>query len=340
MDSPELSIVIPALNEAAHIGALLDDLSRQHDVCSELIVADGGSVDGTPALCRSRGAQVVEAPRGRGIQLNRGRARAQAPLLLFLHADSRLEHDGQLAEAVAAWRQAADERVAGHFQLRFTTTGPRIPSLDWYECLSALGRPQTVNGDQGLLIDAGWLDSLGGFHEILPFLEDQDLGHRHLAAGGSWLLLPGRLHTSARRFERDGVRQRSMQNALIMAMFSFRDPLVLGDSDRWYAPPGADSDGLHTWLDTLMAQLATRPLRARLRFMRQLGRYANRQGIWRLFYAVDLRRHGPDAAQVHPCLDAYDRWVARPSDTRALDSLLGVLAMATIAGVRASSRPS
>ena len=282
---------------------------------------------------------MVESPRGRGVQLNRGRTLAQAPLLLFLHADSRLDHDHQLAEAVASWRAQGDRRLAGHFQLRFTTAGSsRLPALDWYECLSALGRPQTVNGDQGLLIAGDWLDGLGGFHEVLPFLEDQDLGDRHLAAGGRWLLLPGRLRTSARRFERDGLRQRSMQNALIMALFSFRHPLLVqGDADRWYAPPGADSAGLSSWLDALAADVAACPLREQLRIVRQIGRFANRQGVWRLFYSVDVRRRGLSAAQVHPCLDAYDRWVADPSDRRAVDFLLGMLSVTAMAGIRATA---
>jgi len=337
VDAPELSIIVPTLDEIDHIGALLDDLSLQLGVRTEIIVADGGSVDGTVPLCESRGARVVSASRGRGVQMNAGRTHARAPLLLFLHADSRLDHPRQLAQAVAAWKDMRDERVAGHFQLRFSADGPRRRAFIWYECLSALGRPETVNGDQGLLISARWLGRLGGFHETLPFLEDQDLGRRHLAAGGRWLLLPGRLHTSTRRFDREGLGARSIQNALIMALFSMRHPVLFADADGAYAPPGkgtAAGPVLARWIDAIAADLARRTPRERLQVVQQLGHYANRQGLWRAFFAVDVRRMGEAAARVHPCLDAYDRWLADPTDHVAVDTVLGMLSLGVMAGIR------
>lgn len=337
MGAPELSIVVPTLDEIDHIGGLLDSLDSQAGLSTEVIVADGGSTDGTVALCRRRGVRVVECAPGRGLQMNCGWAAARARILLFLHADSRLDHDHdhQLLRAVEAWRDVRDSRCAGHFRLRFVTRGERQRAHVWYESLSALGRPGTVNGDQGLLVSASWLDRLGGFFETLPFLEDRDFERRHLGAGGSWLLLPGMLHTSARRFEAEGMRHRSVQNALTLALFSFQHPLVMEDGARFYAPSNAQGDGLATMLDALREDLRKRSAWERLRFLNHIGRFANRNGLWRMCFAVDVRRYAEAASRTHPCLDAYDRWVAGPMDRRLMDVLIGIglLTSGALAGI-------
>src|SRR6185503_2943291 len=59
----DLSVVIPTLNEAATLPALLDDLRRQRDLTLEVIVADGGSEDGTRELATQNGATLVRARR-------------------------------------------------------------------------------------------------------------------------------------------------------------------------------------------------------------------------------------------------------------------------------------
>ncbi|TDH59302.1 glycosyltransferase, partial [Dankookia rubra] len=62
---PSLAIVIPTLNAARGLGAVLAACA---EAAAEVVVADGGSTDGTPALARAAGARVVAAPRGRGPQ--------------------------------------------------------------------------------------------------------------------------------------------------------------------------------------------------------------------------------------------------------------------------------
>ncbi len=67
-----LSVVIPALDEAANLGRLLPDLPR---ACpgAELIVVDGGSRDGTAEVVAGRsGVRLLEGARGRARQMNAG----------------------------------------------------------------------------------------------------------------------------------------------------------------------------------------------------------------------------------------------------------------------------
>ena len=87
---PSLSIVIPALNEAAGIEATLKALEPLRARGVELVLADGGSGDTTVAVARPWVDTVVDAPRGRALQMNAGAARTRADALMFLHADTRL----------------------------------------------------------------------------------------------------------------------------------------------------------------------------------------------------------------------------------------------------------
>ncbi len=83
-----MSIVIPTLDAAAELPALLAALGQAGGV-GEIVVADGGSRDDTVRLARDAGARVVAAPRGRGPQLAAGADVARGDWLLFLHADCR-----------------------------------------------------------------------------------------------------------------------------------------------------------------------------------------------------------------------------------------------------------
>ena len=102
MPTPELSIVIPTLNEAFALPLLLEDLARQQGVAFEVIVTDGGSSDATcqcaHALFASGGLMGAchVGPSGRGRQMNAGASLANSEWLLFLHADSRLGDTHQL----------------------------------------------------------------------------------------------------------------------------------------------------------------------------------------------------------------------------------------------------
>ena len=69
MTATTLSVVVPTLNESARLPRLLASLEAAGlEPTDEVIVVDGGSADGTPAVARKHGALVLEAPRGRGAQ--------------------------------------------------------------------------------------------------------------------------------------------------------------------------------------------------------------------------------------------------------------------------------
>lgn len=227
MNTPILSIIIPTLNEAEALPQLLGDLAGQHGLpVLEVIVADGGSADDTVAIARQWFAdgrltgRCLSTGRGRGRQLNAGAKAAQGEWLLFLHADSRLPACDQLGKAFDALKrfrhEAQHDRVAGRFALRFDLA-PEQKGFGYYfyEAKARLGRPGCVHGDQGLMLPAAYFDRIGPFREDLPVMEDTSMAET-IRATGLWLLLPGTLLTSPRRFETEGMRARQTLNALMM----------------------------------------------------------------------------------------------------------------------------
>ena len=90
MCAPTISVVVPVLNGARSLPALLDALTRQtlgRDRF-ELIVVDNGSRDRTAAIALAAGARVIGEPRrGRARARNTGVAAATAPAIAFTDAD-------------------------------------------------------------------------------------------------------------------------------------------------------------------------------------------------------------------------------------------------------------
>lgn len=88
----KVSVVIPALNEEAHVGGLLSDLAAQTRRADEVFVVDAGSVDGTVSV--ARGFPFVSLLEGRppvADGRNLGGFAASGDVVVFLDADVRLE---------------------------------------------------------------------------------------------------------------------------------------------------------------------------------------------------------------------------------------------------------
>ena len=109
----KLSIVMPALDEAAEIEAALAALAPFHRRGVEIIVVDGGSSDGTAERARGLADRVIAAARGRSLQMNAGADAAQGDALLFLHADTRLPEN---ADRLVLDGMARTRRVSGPFR--------------------------------------------------------------------------------------------------------------------------------------------------------------------------------------------------------------------------------
>ena len=204
-----LAIVVPTLNEEASLRLHLPAALAAAD---QVVVSDGGSTDGTLAVARELGARIVTGPPGRGGQLTRGAAATDAPLLLFLHADTRLPPDGadRVRDAVA------DGAIGGGFLVRFDVDhsvlrlGERLINARtrWTGC---------PLGDQAQFVTREAFARLGGYRDW-PILEDLDFAMR-LRRLGRTALIAAPVITAARRFLEQGIARTVSTNWLIWLLF-------------------------------------------------------------------------------------------------------------------------
>ena len=204
-----VAAVIPALNEERWIGAAID-AARAAGV-DEVIVADGGSSDGTLAVARSRNVQVITGERMRARQLNRGAEAASADAVVFVHADTLLP-----LGAARAIREALHSHLFGGFRLKFSESDPKLRVA---ETMINLRTAITKSpwGDQAQFIVRKPFLKNGGFREI-PIMEDYELAVR-MKRSGPTIIVPLHVLTSGRRFLEMGVWKTAAINWRIIASY-------------------------------------------------------------------------------------------------------------------------
>lgn len=340
----DISVIVPTLNEEAALPVLLRDLQAQVGVTVEVLVADGGSDDRTVELARAFPCvQVIRCDQGRGRQMNRAARAARGDYLFFLHADTRIPSGAFLGPARdamdAARRAAGHDRVAGHCRLEFDRRDRRRHrvAFRYAEEKMALDRPHVVNGDQGLLLTPGFFRTIGGFEESLGLFEDQRMAadiRRH----GRWVLLPGTLRTSARRFEAAGFYRLYILMAMLMGLY------WAGAMTFFARVPGVYRQQRDLTTGPLLLSPFFREVRAmlredyrprdRLRFVGKIGRFV-RSHSWQMFYFVDIWLRPVLGPGRYPFLKVHDAVFLKLTNFVVWDMLVGLLAMAWFLGVLA-----
>lgn len=208
---PDISIIIPTLNEAHSIGHTLDAALRVRGRV-EVIVVDGGSTDLTADVVRRHGVKLITSERGRGAQLGAGAKMARGSALWFLHADTPAIPEG--AERIEeALRDG--EVVGGNFSVRFDGGGHATRFLTWlYPRLRRLG---LVYGDSAIFARRKIYEEVGGFRPS-PIFEDVDLVRR-LKKRGRFAHLPAVIVTSSRRFESRSFALTFARWSLLQALY-------------------------------------------------------------------------------------------------------------------------
>lgn len=209
-----ISVVIPTYNEAGNIGRCIEAV-RSEDSHPEIIIADGRSTDRTKEIAVDYpGVVVVDADRGRGIQMNAGASVASGDVLLFLHADTVIEKGW--SEAVS--ESLVDVAVVGG---AFTFS---VDNLSWrYRLVEAWVQMRCTicklpYGDQVLFIRKDVFRTLGGYRAV-PLMEDVDLVAR-MKEKGKISILSKRAFTSARRWEEKGLFRTAFINQVMMILYA------------------------------------------------------------------------------------------------------------------------
>lgn len=204
-----ISVIIPTLNEAAHLPETLRHVAAAKP--HEIIVADGGSTDATLEIASQAAARIVRSERGRGAQMNAGARAASGELLFFLHADTLPppRYDDAIRETLSS-----PQNIAGAFH--FSLREPRPAGAAIIEKFTAWrNRWRSLPyGDQGIFIRRLAFEALGQFPKW-PMLEDIEF-IRRARRHGRVVIHPAAAQTSARRWQQHGAIRTFLRHQVIL----------------------------------------------------------------------------------------------------------------------------
>ena len=220
----KVSIIVPTLNEELVLGNTLTQIQQLSP--HELIVSDGGSNDYTYRIADRFSHRVITGSAGRALQMNAGANEATGDLLLFLHADSRIEPE--------SYRKMLEymknpKWIGGAFTLY-------IESGKWsLKLIALLANIRSkyfglAYGDQGFFVRKEVFKDMNGFSPI-PICEDLDFYYR-LRKKGSVILLKEKAHTSPRRWTNEGIFFTTVRNFIVAVLFGLGFPLHI--LTKWY----------------------------------------------------------------------------------------------------------
>jgi len=208
-----ISIIIPAYNEQAKIGALVSFLKTQSKGGdTEILVVDGGSTDETVKVAQLQGAKVFRSPqKGRARQMNFGAKNAQGDWLYFLHADTTPP-----PTFISDINQKIKEGFeCGCFRLKFDYGHPALRFYSWF---TRFDLDIFRFGDQSLFVKKALFCKIGGFDEKLLVMEDQEIVSR-LKSHAQFGIVKKQVTTSARKYQQFGVFRLQCIFSIIVVLF-------------------------------------------------------------------------------------------------------------------------
>ena len=214
----KISIIIPTLNEANNLPLLLSDLSITQKE-GEIILVDCGSEDKTIDVAKIYGAKIYKSrEKNRGLQLDMGAKNSRGDWLIFLHADTRLNHD--LIREINSVLMG-DKKYIYYFKFKINHKKIIFRVLEMLVNFRSKYFKQPY-GDQGLIIHRTTYFKNNGFRKI-PLMEDVDFLRRlNNTKDLKQLNLP--IFISSRKWERTNIFLQAIKN------WNFRRRWLKGES--------------------------------------------------------------------------------------------------------------
>ncbi|MBG6109719.1 rSAM/selenodomain-associated transferase 2 [Flavobacterium sp. CG_23.5] len=196
----KISIIIPIYNEVNSIIKLLSHLENKtfQKESIEIIFVDGCSTDDSQEKIRTNSnVKIIQAEKGRAIQMNAGAKAATGNILYFLHCDSLppQQFDRIINDAVQKGN------LAGCFRMKFDYRHPVLMISQWFTRFNHIS---CRGGDQSLFITKQLFKEIKCFDEHFIIYEDNEIITR-LYAKKQFVVLPDYVITSARRYQQNGV---------------------------------------------------------------------------------------------------------------------------------------
>ena len=208
-----ISIIIPTLNEAEHIGRLLQQLDQGADSrLLQVLVADAGSKDDTLAIAHRQGAVPLSCPKpGRACQMNHAAEHAQGEVLYFVHADT-LPPVSYLDDIEQALQEGFP---IGSYQSRYDTDrlllriNAFFTRFDFAWCRG---------GDQSIFITRDVFEASGGYPETFKIMEEYEL-MKHVRRRHPFKIMPKATLISARKYEKNSYLRVQLANLVVFNMY-------------------------------------------------------------------------------------------------------------------------
>jgi GT2 family glycosyltransferase len=191
-ETTSVGVVVIGRNEGERLRACLRSVVA---AASPIVYVDSGSVDGSPALAASLGADVVELDRSAPFSAARARnagferllsEHARIEAVQFVDGDCEI-HPGWIGRAIAALRERPEvSAVCGHVTERHPEASVynRLCALEWRKA------PGEIAACGGIfLVRAAAFRAVGGFRADVIAAEDDELCLRLRRAGGRILLV-------------------------------------------------------------------------------------------------------------------------------------------------------
>jgi len=199
VNSRQLSVIIPTLNEAGCIQSTLQPLQPLRARGHEIILVDGGSNDATCDLGLPFVDQLLQSPSGRAEQMRTGASAAHGHILWFLHADSHIPPHADVMIMEALDRTHTDW---GRFDITFGDSHSLLKTVAWSMNLRSR-LTGIATGDQGIFVRRSLYDRVGGLPPI-PLMEDISFS-RSLKRYSRPCRVTRTLGTSPRRWHTHGI---------------------------------------------------------------------------------------------------------------------------------------
>jgi len=218
-----LSIIIPVYNETAGINKTLGYLTESfHDTHIEVIVVDGNPQGNTIAALDAhlhndniQLKPIISKKSGRAVQMNSGAGIAGGQFLMFLHVDTMLS--SLAAKRILPLIQDTSV-VCGAFSLGIQHPGRAYRLIEFMANLRTRVT-RLPYGDQAQFFRKEYFNMLGGYADI-PLMEDVEIMQRVKRRKDRCRILPEKVSTSARRWEKEGILYCTLRNWLLISLYS------------------------------------------------------------------------------------------------------------------------
>lgn len=195
----KISVIIPVLNDAFHLDILLNAIMQSDatdSLLQEVIVVDGGSSDHLDQVVTKYAATLINAPKGRSVQMNFGARHASGAILHFIHADA-LPPRSFLVDIA---ERAEGGGVVGCFRSLFQTKSCMLRACSYFTRFQGI---VFRGGGQTLWIERELFERLGGYQERMQLMEEYDLIQR-ASKLASFQIIPKNVLVSDRDYQKYG----------------------------------------------------------------------------------------------------------------------------------------